>query len=145
MARRADASIPKKHVHQRHGPDCAIAAAATITGVAYDEAASAAFSLREQALGGMRPQKMVELLYRLSDTPWRLKWLFRTRVRLSSMVFPDHLTMACITSPGLRINAHAIVARQRIVYDGDLEQPVSPEEHPMKNWYVAWLIEPDLR
>ncbi len=48
------ASNPKKHVEQRYGPDCAIAAAATITGTTYDEAASVAFSLREEGLGGMR-------------------------------------------------------------------------------------------
>jgi hypothetical protein len=47
------AADPKKHVCQRRGPDCAIAAVATITGVTYDQAASAAFSLRNDGLGGM--------------------------------------------------------------------------------------------
>ena len=39
------ASAPKQHVLQRRGPDCAIAAAATIAGVTYDEAASVASDL----------------------------------------------------------------------------------------------------
>ena len=49
------ASRPKSHVLQQRGPDCAIAAAATIAGVTYDQAASVAFSLREEGLGGVRP------------------------------------------------------------------------------------------
>ncbi len=51
------AAEPKKHVLQRRGPDCAIAAAATITGVTYDQAASAAFSLRNDGLGALSPPR----------------------------------------------------------------------------------------
>ena len=138
------ASQPRSHVVQRQGPDCAIAAAATITGVTYDEAASVAFSLREEGLGGMRAPAMAELLNRLTDVPWRIQWLARARIPLRHMVFPDQLTAACITSGGLWPNAHAIVARGPLIYDGSLEEPVSREKHPRKNWYVAWLIEPDL-
>jgi hypothetical protein len=137
------ASRSRDHVQQRWGPDCAIAAAATITCVTYDEAASVAFSLREEGLGGMRAQELKKLLYRLTDAPWRIEWLFRTRVRVSSMVFPERLTMACITSPWRR-QAHAVVARKQVIYDGSLDGPVSTAEHPHKNWYVSWLIVPDL-
>jgi hypothetical protein len=139
----AQASTRRAQIHQRRGPDCAIAAAATLTGVSYDEAASVAFSLREDGLGGMRPQAIKKLLYRLTDMPWRIEWLFRTRIRLSSMVFPKQLAMACIASPWRR-NHHAIVARERVIYDGSLEGPVSPEVHPFKNWFVTWLIVRDL-
>jgi hypothetical protein len=135
------ASSPRKHVPQRRGPDCAIAAAATITGVTYDEAASVAFSLREEGLGGMRPQMIIKLLYRLSETPWRIEWLTRSRVRLSATVFPDHLVLACIASPWLR-HHHAIVARERVIYDGSLDAPVSPADHPHKDWYPVWLLAP---
>ena len=135
------ASNPRNHVLQRHGPDCTIAAAATITGVTYEQAASVAFSLREDGLGGMRPQNLIKLLYRLTDAPWRVDWLLRSRVRLSSMVFPEQLTVACLVSPWALRGAHAIVARGRTIYDGSLDGPVSPEAHPHKNWYVAWLIE----
>ena len=138
------AADPKKHVCQRRGPDCAIAAVATITGVTYEQAASAAFSLREDGLSGMRPHAIKELLYRLTDQPWRFEWLARTRIRLASMIFDEQLSVACITSHGLRPNAHAVVARKGIIYDGSLDEPVSPQEHPLKNWYVAWLIERDL-
>jgi hypothetical protein len=138
------ASQPRNHVLQRHGPDCAIAAAATITGVSYEEAASVAFSLREKGLGGVRPRAMVELLNRLTDAPWRVQWLFRTRTPLAHMVFPEQLTAACIISRGLLPRAHAIVARGPLIYDGSLDQPVSREQHPCKDWYVNWLIEPDL-
>jgi hypothetical protein len=139
------ASNPRTHVHQRCGPDCAIAAAATITGVAYDEAASLAFSLREDGLGGMRPQAMVNLLYRLTDMPWRVERSFRSkRVRLASMVFPVQLVVACIVSPWRR-RGHAIVARERVIYDGLLEGPVGPQEHPYKNWFVGWMVVRALR
>jgi hypothetical protein len=138
------ASSSRKHVLQQRGADCALAAAATITGVTYDEAASEAFSLREEGLGGIRPKHMMELLWRLTDSPWRIVWLFRTRVRLSAMVFPDQLVVACITGGGLRPTAHAIVARERVIYDGSLDEPVTTAEHPSKNWYVSWLIERDL-
>ena len=138
------ASQPRGHVLQCRGPDCAIAAAATITGVTYEQAASVAFSLREEGLGGIRPRAMIELLYRLTDVPWRVQWHFRARIPLQRMVFPDQLTVACITTHGLRPKAHAIVARGSVIYDGAREQPSSRETHPHKDWYVAWLIEPDL-
>jgi hypothetical protein len=131
-------------VLQQRGADCALAAAATITGVTYDAAACVAFSLREEGLGGVRPKNMLELLCRLTDSPWRIVWLFRTRVRLSAMVFPDQFVVACITSGGLRPTAHAIVARGRVIYDGSLNEPVTATEHPRKDWYVSWLIERDL-
>jgi hypothetical protein len=133
------ASSPRNHVLQQRGPDCAIAAAATITGVTYDQAASVAFSLREEGLGGMRPQAMVKLLYRLTDTPWRLELLFRTRIPLSSMLFPDQFVVVCIASHWRR-RCHAIVARERVVYDGSLENPISTQDHPQKDWHVVWLI-----
>ncbi len=117
---------------------------ATITGVTYDQAASAAFSLRNDGLGGMSSHAIKELLYRLTDEPWRLTSLFRTRIRLASMIFNEKLCVACITSPGIRPRAHAIVARKLSIYDGSLDEPVSCQEHPLKNWYVAWLIERDL-
>jgi hypothetical protein len=138
------AAEPRKHVLQRRGPDCAIAAAATIAGVPYDEAASMAFSLREDGLGGMRAQRVQEFLYRLTDKPWRIRSLARMRVRLCSMVFPQQLSVACIASHSIRPLAHAFAARQRVIYDGSLEKPVSPRDHPLKDWYLAWLIETDL-
>ncbi len=135
-----EASRPRKHVPQMRGPDCAIAAAATITGVTYDEAASVAFSLREEGLGGMRPPMIIKLLFRLTETPWRIEWLIRSKVRLAETVFPDHLVLACIASPWLLRNHHAIVARERVIYDGSLEAPVSPAEHPHKDWYPVWFL-----
>jgi hypothetical protein len=31
-----------------------------------------------------------------------------------------------------------------MIYDGSLDGPVSPEDHPSKNWFVTWLIVRDL-
>ena len=59
------------------------------------------------------------------------------------MIFPDQFVVACIVNHW-RGRPHAIVARERTVYDGSLENPVSIQDHPHKNWHVAWLIEPDL-
>jgi hypothetical protein len=136
------AGQPRPHVQQRRGPDCAVAAAATITGVSYDEAASVAFSLREDGLGGMRADNMAKLLERLTNSPWRAEPRARFRVRLRDTTFPASLVVAYLVSPGLWRRAHAIVARERLVYDGSLDEPVSPQDHPMKAWSVSWLIVP---
>jgi hypothetical protein len=55
------------------------------------------------------------------------------------MFFADQLVVACIVSPWRR-RGHAIVARDRLIYDGLLEGPVSSQEHPRKNWFVGWMI-----
>jgi hypothetical protein len=136
------AAQPRPHVHQRRGPDCAIAAAATITGVSYDEAASVAFSLREEGLGGMRADNIVKLLERLTDGPWRPEKRIRSRIRLRDMTFPSDLVVACIVDPWLIRGAHAVVARDRWVYDGSLDAPVSPRDHPRGKWIISWLIVP---
>jgi hypothetical protein len=127
-------------VHQRRGSDCAIAAAATITGVRYEEAASAAFSLREEGLGGIRPHQMNQLLERLTDVPWRTEWLFRSRVRLRAMKFPHELVLAFISEPWFGRRRHAIVVRDRVIFDGSLEHPISPEDHPCSKWFVSALF-----
>jgi hypothetical protein len=133
------ASQPRPHVHQVHGPDCAIAAAATITGMTYEQAASVAFSLRGDGLGGMRPDRIVELLYRLTDVPWQYK-TDRSFIRLRDMIFPGDLVIAGIRDPWLFRGAHAIVARDRTVYDGSLDEPVSTQDHPRKKWLVLGVI-----
>jgi hypothetical protein len=135
------ASSARSHIHQRHGPDCAIAAAATIAGVSYEEAASAAFSLRESGLKGMRRQEMIKLLERLTDMPWRLKDLTGLRQpRLGQMKFPDELVVAGIIHPWFFWRRHALAARGRVVYDGSLDRPTSPQDHPYSQWYVDALF-----
>ncbi len=132
------ADQPRAHVTQRHGPDCAIAAAATITGVSYEEAADAAFTLRVDGLGGMRPDKIVSLLQRLTDVPWRLERCRWPRRRLRDTTFPDQLVLATIDGPwGGR---HAIVARGSWAYDGSLGKPVLCRDHPRGAWRVFSLI-----
>ena len=133
------ASKPRDHVVQRYGPDCAIAAAATITGVSYDEASSVAFSLREEGLGGMRPDNMIKLLERITDCPWRMKSVIRSWIRLRDKTFPDELVVANIVHPWWS-RAHAIVARNQRIYDGTIDKPVSTQDHPLMKWYVAILF-----
>jgi hypothetical protein len=60
------------------------------------------------------------------------------------MIFSDKLAIACVITRKSAHSAHVFVARGRMIYDACLEEPVSREEHPRKNWYIAWLIEPDL-
>jgi hypothetical protein len=134
------AAQPRPHVPQQRGPDCAIAAAATVTGVSYDQVASVAFSLREEGLGGMRVDNMVKLLERLTDIPWRAEKKLRSWIRLGDMTFPGELVVACIVDPWLIRGAHAIVARDQTVYDGSLDEPVSPRDHPRRKWYISWLV-----
>ncbi len=90
-------------------------------------------------MGGMRVNKMVKLLERLTDVPWRADQRLRSRIRLRDTTFPSDLVVAFIFSPWLR-SAHAIVGRERLVYDGSLDGPISPQEHPRGNWYVGWLF-----
>lgn len=130
----------RAHVVQQYGPDCAIAAAATITGVSYERAAYVAFSLREEGLGGMYMEKSVVLLRRLTDVPWRLEKRRWRRRRLRDTTFPDEFVFASIAHPWGR-SAHAIVARTCWVYDGSPDKPVKAQEHPRGNWYVrGWIV-----
>ncbi|MFI5456639.1 MAG: hypothetical protein ACHRXM_14420 [Isosphaerales bacterium] len=87
---------------------------------------------------------MIELLVRLTDVPWRIERMTRSRVQLREIVFPHELVMASILDPWLFRGCHAIVARGRVVYDGSLEQPISPEDHPRKKWYIRELCIRDL-
>jgi hypothetical protein len=137
------ADDPTNPIVLRHGPDCAIAAVATVANLTYDETASAAYTLRKNGLSEINPFAIKELLYHLTGKLWRLEWLLSTRIRVSSMIFDERLSIACITTYGSAEDAHAFAARKRTIYDGFLDAPVSTHEHPLKHWYVGWLIETD--
>ena len=87
---------------------------------------------------------MVKLLERLSDVPWRAEKKIRSGIRLRDMTFPGDLVVAYIVDPWLFRGAHAIVARERMVYDGSLVEPVSPQDHPSRKWFISWMITPGL-
>ena len=59
------------------------------------------------------------------------------------MPFPSELVLATIVHPWWP-KAHAIVVRSRVVYDGSLLEPISPQDHPLKKWYVATITTRDL-
>ena len=140
------ASTPKQHVLQRRGPDCAIAAAAMVAGVTYEEAASVAFSLREERFGRHASAKDGQVVISSPPIgPVRAHSLIRKQIRLSSMAFPPDLAVAAITTLWPGASTHAFVTRGQLIYDGSLDNPVSPKDHPSKNWYVSWVITSDLR
>ncbi len=87
---------------------------------------------------------MLKLLERLTDVPWRTEWLFRARVPLRAMVFPQELVVAFLMDPWLARDSHAIVACDRVIYDGSLEHPASRDDHPRGKWYVSALCVRDL-
>jgi hypothetical protein len=134
---------PRRHVLSRQHADCAIATAATVTGVPYEEAASAAFSLREEGLGGLRPEPFLKLLARLDGRPWRAdipSLRGECVLTLATFAFPEELVAANISHWFWPWRCHAIAATATVVYDPNYDEPLSQSAHPWRNWKVRVLF-----
>jgi hypothetical protein len=131
---------PKRHCLQDEN-GCAIAAVATLAGLPYSHVKEVAFNLREEGLGGMRPDKIVELIRVVTRERWtyhRYSWLRRRRLRKAE--FPVPLVLAHIVSPRPWVG-HVIIVKKGLVFDSNYESPRRIDNYEHADWmlwgYVA--------
>jgi hypothetical protein len=126
------------HVAQRGHKDCAIAAAATVAQVTYEEAASQ--SPPHCLERGTYSNEMLEILRRLTAVKWRIcfPW-WRTVKQLKAYPYPIVLS---IRNPDIHASGHYIAMDETWVHDPASRQRVAKDFYGRGDARIKAILRP---
>lgn len=128
------------HVRKEHPMGCAIAAAAMITDVTYQDVVECC--PRQDPVSLRRPDRLARLLEDLTGTGWRQAWIWRPRP-LALFPFPDCPVAVFIQDTRWTPRYGTWIAvRGRLIHDPGMGGVVWEHRYPYRHWFVTRILRP---
>lgn len=135
MAAAPSAAI--RHIRQRNGRDCGIAAAAMLAGVSYREAAAAADPAVRPG-DGLRAMGVARMLRRLTGRLVRISDA-GDGCALAAYEPTADPAVILIHEPG-DTRGHFVVVSGGLVYDPERDAPSALESYVHRRWHIADIV-----
>jgi hypothetical protein len=126
-----------KHVIKKQWMGCAVASAAMLAEVSYDEAAGHWPKMSDADL--RRPQEFCALLESLTETRWHLSHCWFPCRALSQFEVPDHPVAVFIENDHF---GHWVVLKGELVHDPGAYGPFLISRYPYRGWWVTHVAQP---
>jgi hypothetical protein len=130
-----------KHIPKQEWMGCAVASAAMVADLTYDEVSAHWPDLKAARLRGAKD--FCDLLESVTETRWQLSQCWRPAQAVHKFPFPDWPVAVFINDAALRPRfGQWIVVRGEIVHDPGLSSAHIVSGYPFRNWVVTWITEP---
>jgi hypothetical protein len=130
-----------KHIRKQQWMGCAVATAAMLAELGYDEVAAHWPDLNAARMRW--PRELRALLESVTDTDWRLSQCWYPVQPVREFPFPEWPVAVFIedsaTTPRF---GHWIVVREEIVLDPGESGAHTVSRYPRRNWLVTWVAQP---
>jgi hypothetical protein len=130
-----------KHIPKRQWLGCAVATAAMLGDLDYEEVARHWPELNEART--RFPAELRDLLESVTDIPWKFSPCWHPQKSVAEFPFTARPVAAWIQdSPTRCRHAQWIVARGEIIHDPGLPFPEIVTRYPLRDWVVTGVIQP---
>ncbi len=130
-----------KHIPKQEWLGCAIASAAMVADLTYDEVAAHWPDLDAARLRGAK--ELCSLLESVTETRWELSQCWRPVKAVRAFPFPDWPVAVFINDAALRPHfGQWIVVRREIVHDPSQPSAHIVSRYPLRDWVVTWITQP---
>jgi hypothetical protein len=126
-----------KHVIKKQWMGCAVASAAMLAEVSYDEAAAHWPEVSDADL--RRPQEFCALLESLTETRWHLSDCWVPCRALGQFEVPDHPVAVFIENDQF---GQWVVLKGELVHDPGAYSPFLISRYPYRDWRVTHVAQP---
>src|ERR1700722_13464601 len=130
-----------KHVPKKEWMGCAVATAAMLADLTYEEVAGSRLNLD---IARMRdPNEFCSLLKNVTNTEWRVTSGGFGRRELSRFSFPQWpVAVFHQDSPYFPRSGQWIVVKTDIVHDPGGKTVYTVRSYPHRDWHIAWIAQP---
>ncbi len=129
--------LPLRHVVQRNGRDCGVAAAAMLAGVSYDVAVGAHPNARPH--DGLQAMELAVMLRRLTGRLVRLSGAAEGESLAARAADLPHPCIVLIHAPGSS-RGHYVVVTQSHILDPELPKAAAFSEYPHMDWSIFRVL-----
>jgi hypothetical protein len=130
-----------KHIPKQEWMGCAVASAAMVADLGYEEVSAHWPDLSAARLRG--PKDLCDLLESVTETRWQLSQCRHPAQPVHKFPFPDWPVAVFINDAALRPRfGQWIVVRGEIVHDSGQASAHIVSRYPLRNWVVTWIAEP---
>jgi hypothetical protein len=130
-----------KHIPKKDWMGCAVATAAMIAELTYEEVAACQLNLD---VAGMRwPRALCALLKDVTDTNWKVKSYWFRRPALGQFFVPESPVAVFLQDAAFRPRlGQWIVVKREIVHDPGEKNVFTVSTYPRRDWRVAYYAHP---
>jgi hypothetical protein len=130
-----------KHIPKEKWMGCAVAAAAMLADLEYDQVETHWPDLSDASL--RCPRQLCNLLDSVTETHWRLSQCWHPLKSISQVAFPRWPVTVFIQDEAPRPRfAQWIVVKDEIVHDPGRWSTDTINSYPLRHWLVGWIAEP---
>jgi hypothetical protein len=130
-----------KHIPKQEWMGCAVASAAMVADLSYDEVAAHWPDLDAARLRGAKD--LCNLLESVTEIRWKLSQCWRPMKAVHEFPFPDWPVAVFINDAALRPRfGQWIVVRGEIVHDPGHSSAHIVSRYPLRDWVVTWITQP---
>jgi hypothetical protein len=130
-----------KHVPKQDWMGCAVATAAMLADLTYEEVAACRSS---SDVARMRwPKELCALLKRVTDSEWQVTSGWFRRPALAEFSFPEWPVAVFLQDAPFRPRlGQWIVVKRDIVHDPGERTVYTVSKYPRRDWRIAWFAQP---